>query len=126
LTGRPRPSRRRPRERFSRSISLHSGSFDPDAAVNVHVLLDGAPPRRFRVTFDRQPPVEAGGTVGGMGVLSYDFAGDVLDPVVLRFRVSQSDLDPVGFIRTALASGQARPDGRTTMGPAFRACRLLA
>jgi hypothetical protein len=97
------------------SIALHSGPFNPDGAVNVQVWLDGAPPHRFRVTFDRQPLVEAGGTVGSVQALSYDFASDVLDPVALGFRVSQSDLDPVGFIRTALASGQAQADGRTTI-----------
>ena len=96
-------------------IALHSGPFNPSAAVNVQIWLDSAPPHRFRVRFDRQPLVEAGGTVGGVGALSYDFASDVLDPVALGFRVSQSDLDPVGFIRTALASGQAQPDGSTAI-----------
>jgi hypothetical protein len=61
-----------------------------------------------------------------MGVPSYDFAGDVLDPVVLRFRVSQSDLDPVGFIRTALASGQAQPDRRWPGFPRLPPARLIA
>jgi hypothetical protein len=104
-----------PGEILHESIALHSGPFNPEAAVNVQVWLDSAPPHRFRVTFDRPQRVEAGGTVGGLHALSYDDAGNVLDPVALGFRVSQSDLDPVGFIRTALASGQAQPDGRTTI-----------
>ena len=104
-----------PGEILQESIALHSGPFNPHGAVNIHVWLDGAPPHRFRVRFDRQRQVDVGGTVGGTGALSYDFASGALVPVALRFRVSPSDLDPVGFIRTALASGHAQPDGTTTI-----------
>jgi hypothetical protein len=120
------------------SIAIHAGPFNPDATANMHLWLDSAPPRRFRVTRDRQPrfhlppatfggrrvpgmtvppepPVEFGGILGSASVLSYAFADGVLDPAVLDFRVSQSDVDPVAFVTAALASGHAQLAGRTTI-----------
>ena len=80
------------------------------------VWLDGAPPHRFRVvSVDREEGrLESGGTVGGRNGLSYH-PGDVLDPVAYAYPISLSDLDPVGFVRAALASGRARLEGTATI-----------
>jgi hypothetical protein len=98
------------------SIALRAGPFNRRGAVNVHVWVSSAPPRRFRVTFvGLDGPVEYGGTLGDGRGLGYDAAGGVLDPIVFDVPLSESDLDPVAFVRTALASGRARPDGSTTI-----------
>ena len=53
--------------------------------------------------------------MGARRGLGYDAAAGVLDPLVFGAPLSESDLDPVAFVRTALASGRARPDGTTTI-----------
>jgi hypothetical protein len=79
------------------------------------VWLDSAPPHRFRAVFvDGDGRLESGGTVGGPNGLSYQ-PGGVLDPVGYAYPITLSDLDPVGFIRAALASGRARVDGTATI-----------
>jgi hypothetical protein len=77
------------------------------------VWLDGGPSQRFRVIFvgpDGHRD-ETGGSVGAARAFTYQPSDKVLDPVVLYHRISRSDLDPVAFARTALASGRARLGG---------------
>jgi len=98
------------------SIAIHpSGSSSQGDVTHVHVWVDGASPHRFRVRFDGSRPADVGGRLGGVTGLSYAFSDDVLDPVAFQFPVSQSALDPAAFIRTALISGRAQVDGRTTI-----------
>src|SRR5262249_34130583 len=101
---------------LQQGIAVHAGPFNRRGAVNVHISLSSPPPRRFRVTFaGPDGPLEYGGTLGGRRGLSYDAAGGVLDPLVFDAPLSESDLDPVAFVRTGLASGRARTDGTTTI-----------
>jgi hypothetical protein len=104
-------------------ISLHPEGRLPPIARHVHIplriWLDGAPPHRFRMTF--LIPVkgygrgEVGGLVGRTTGLSYAYGDRVLDPMVFLEPVTQASLDPAAFVRTALTSGRARVEGRTTI-----------
>lgn len=83
--------------------------------THVRVWVDGASPKRFRVTFDGPQPGDIGGRLGGVTGLSYAVSDGVLDPVVFYRPVTQSALDPAAFIKAALTSGRARLDGSTTL-----------
>jgi hypothetical protein len=99
------------------SITIRPSTSGARGGVtHVHVWIDGAPPHRFRVTFDGPRPADVGGTLGGVTGLSYAVSHDVLDPVAFAFPISQSDLDPAAFIKNALASGRAKLDGTTKVG----------
>jgi DNA-directed RNA polymerase specialized sigma24 family protein len=47
--------------------------------------------------------------------LNYVASDDALYRAAFQFRVGELDLDPAAFIRTALSSGRAKLDGRTTI-----------
>ena len=112
-----RPPRRVPPGFRSRFPILWTGS--------AHVWLDGAAPRRFRVTMSGRflypkpmsaRPGELGGTLDGFNGLVYDAASRTLLAVAFDFRVTQRVLDPAAFIRTALTTHHARVLGSTTIG----------
>lgn len=105
---------------LSESIAIHGSSDPRGLVVHVKVWIDGARPHRFRVTVDGPRnipgvPVELGGTLGRSEGLSYSALDHVLDPVVFELPVKQSHLDPAAFIKAALTSGRAKPDGKTTL-----------
>jgi hypothetical protein len=83
--------------------------------AHVQLWIDGARPRRFRMTFGGAWQVELGGTLGTSTGLNYVATDHALRRAAFPFRVRQSDLDPAGFIRAALESGRAKLDGRATI-----------
>jgi hypothetical protein len=87
--------------------------FKGHPLTHIHIGLAGTPPHRFRVTSNGIPQADVGGTVGASAAQRYEISTGELISVDLRFPVSQSDVDPVSFIRAALTSGQARLDGKT-------------
>jgi hypothetical protein len=82
---------------------------------HVRLWVDGARPRRFRMTFGGAWQVELGGTLGASKGLTYAASDRALHSATFPFRVRQSDLDPAAFIRPALESGRATLDGRATI-----------
>jgi hypothetical protein len=100
---------------LSESIAIHGSSDPRGLVVHVKVWIDGARPHRFRVTVDGPRTVELGGTLGRSEGLNYSALDHVLDPVAFELPVKQSHLDPAAFIKAALTSGRAKPDGKTTL-----------
>jgi hypothetical protein len=97
-------------------VTIHPiASSSPGTATRVHLWLDSAPPHRFRMTFSGSRPAEVGGTLGSSTGLNYVASDDALYRAAFQFRVGELDLDPAAFIRTALSSGRAKLDGRTTI-----------
>jgi hypothetical protein len=97
-------------------VTVHPIVFSPRGTVaRVQLWVDGARPRRFRMTFGGAWRVELGGTLGTSTGLNYVASDHALHRAAFPFRVRQSDLDPAAFIRTALRSGQAKVDGRATI-----------
>jgi len=97
-------------------VTVHPILFSSRGTVaRVQLWLDSARPHRFRMTFGGAWQAEIGGTLGTSTGLSYVAADQAVQRTTFQFRVSQSDLDPAAFIRTALRSGRAKLDGRATI-----------
>jgi hypothetical protein len=67
------------------------------------------------MTFSGTRRAEVGGTLGSSAGLNYIASTNALYRAAFQFRVSQSDLDPAAFVRTALRLGRAKIFGRTTV-----------
>lgn len=80
----------------------------------VRLWLDSAT-HRFRMTFSGPRPAEVGGTLGSSTGLNYVPSTNALYQAAFQFRVSQSDLDPAAFIRSALQAGRAKLAGKATV-----------
>jgi hypothetical protein len=97
-------------------ITVHPIVFSRrGTAARVQLWLDGAQPRRFRLTFGGAWRVELGGALGKSTGLRYVPSDRALRRTAFPFRPTQSDLDPVAFIRTALGLGHAKADGSSTI-----------
>jgi hypothetical protein len=95
-------------------VTVHPIVFSPRGTVGrVQLWLDGARPHRFRMTFTGAWQAELGGTLETSNGLN--FLASEIHKATFPFRVTQADLDPASFIRTALASGRAEVDGRATI-----------
>lgn len=103
-------------------IQGHPLSGRDGFTIHLEAWLTSGSPYRFRVVVvsvrgEGVPgrPVEVGGTTESIRGRSYDAASDVLVPDTIGFPVDPAELDPAGFIRQALASGQARVEGAATV-----------
>jgi hypothetical protein len=97
-------------------VTVHPIIFSSRGTVaRVQLWVDGARPRRFRMTFGGAWQVELGGSLGTSTGLNYVASDDAFHREAFSFRVRQSDLDPAAFIRAALESGRAKLDGRATI-----------
>jgi hypothetical protein len=98
-------------------ITVHPIVFSSRGTVaRVQLWLDSAQPRRFRLRFSDAWQAELGGTLGTSTGLNYVAPDHALHRIAFPFRATQSDLDPVAFVRTALRLGHAKLDGRATIG----------
>jgi hypothetical protein len=102
------------------NIVIHTSAISRRGASAIHmqVWLTGTTPHRFRVLLDghAQPGrVDVGSTIGSTVGLSYDDVYRVLDPVPFRLPIAEASLNPAAFIRAAINSGRARPDGTSTL-----------
>jgi hypothetical protein len=97
-------------------VTVHPIVFSPRGTVaRVQLWVNGARPRRFRMTFGGAWRVELGGILGSSTGLNYVASDQALHQTRFQFRVRQSDLDPAAFIKTALRSGRAKLDGKATI-----------
>jgi hypothetical protein len=97
-------------------VTVHPVIFSSRGTVaRVQLWLDSARPHPFRMTFGGAWQAELGGTLGASAGLNYLASDRALHRTAFQFRVRQSDLDPAAFVRTALRSGRAKLDGRTTI-----------